>query len=75
MLWGLKWYSANRLDGVTEYLIYHVTGVPAVFKTRREAREFATDTFGYIRTRTDLRREPHGWRMPRPVKVQVCEVK
>ena len=46
-------------------------GMPVVFGTRAEARQWIGQRFGYIRYRQDLRREPHGWRMPKAVRIQV----
>ena len=42
---------------------------PIVFQCRSEARAFALKKYGYIKTRKDLRAEPHCWRMPVPVKL------
>jgi hypothetical protein len=74
VLWAPKWYSKNRLDGVSEYLMWD-EGLPALFRTRRECRDWISFTHGYIREREDLRTEPHGWRLPRPVRVEVVEMK
>lgn len=73
MLWGIEWYSNNQLDGETRHWIYSdvVPGVPQTFRTRREAREWNAKNFGYIRTRKDLRNEPHGWRMPKVKNIKV----
>jgi hypothetical protein len=46
--------------------------LPKMFATRKDARRFASEQFGYIRERKDLRGAPHFWRMPRPVKVEVA---
>jgi hypothetical protein len=32
---------------------------------------YAEEKWGYIKKRDDLRAEPHGWRMPRAVRVTV----
>ena len=69
-IWGLEWRSNNVLDGERKYLIYQDT-LPCMFKTRREARCYLRDRYGYIRTRPDLRVEPHGWKMPRVTKLIV----
>lgn len=66
--WGLEWYSKNKLDGVTRHLIYEDC-LPVLFHSRQEARSFCNENYGYIKTRKDLRKEPHGWRLPRPVKI------
>jgi len=71
--WGLEWRHCNRLDGETRHLICK-DSLPALFRTRSEARAFAQQEYGYIKHRADLRREPFGWRMPQPVKVAVWRV-
>ena len=71
-LWGLKWVSVNRLDGRREHIIYE-NCLPMIFTTRRAAREWADKKYGYIRGRLDLIGEPHGWRVPHPIKVKVSE--
>lgn len=81
MPWAIKWRSENKLDGKREHLVgtswrdrpaYTYGGYTiAVFRTRREARQFNTDHYGYIRHRTDLKAEPHGWKVPQVVKVRV----
>lgn len=83
MPWAIKWRSENHLDGKTEYLVgpfsFSATKTPshfdgytkAIFRTRQIAREFATEKYGYIRRRKDLRREPHGWKTPVVVRVTV----
>jgi hypothetical protein len=45
--------------------------VPVIFPTRREAREWIKAKYGYIAERPDLRAEPHGWRVPTAVRVDV----
>lgn len=71
--WAVLWRSKNRLDGYHE----HLCGTPdhpcrtLLFESRRKARNFIRDKYGYIRTRPDLRREPHGWRMPTAVRVTI----
>lgn len=69
-LWGVLWHSQNRLDGESLHLMYE-EGIPVLFRTRRQARKWIVENYGYIRERSDLRREPHGWRIPRPVRVRV----
>jgi len=64
--WGVQWRSVNRLDGKSERLIW-----TPLFHTRRECRRYIEERYGYIRQRPDLRAEPHGWRMPRAVRVLV----
>lgn len=69
-LWGLLWHSRNRLNGLSEYIMWR-SGRPLLFDTRADARRYAQAHYGYITQRADLRSEPHGWRLPRPVKVVV----
>lgn len=68
--WSALWHSENRLDGVTEHLLYENL-LPALFVTRRECRTWINARWGYIKTRPDLRAEPHGWRLPKPVRVTI----
>ena len=81
--WGILWRSENRIDGLTENLegfAYWSPGVPgtvagyrkAAFETRAEARAFIKEHYGYIAKRRDLRTEPHGWKMPRPVRIEIA---
>lgn len=79
--WAIKWRSDNALDGKREYLIgrYACGGAPPelegypkfLFRTRRAALAAIKEHYGYIAKRPDLRREPHGWRVPVPVRVRV----
>lgn len=71
-LWAAEWNSKNYLDGDNRHIIYRDL-LPALFRTRRECREFINDRYGYIRDRDDLRREPYGWRLPRAIKVKVVK--
>ena len=64
--WSLLWQ--DRSD---PHLIYG-DAVPVLFMTRQEAREYAAERFGYIGRRPDLRRAPHHWRMPIPIRVEVA---
>lgn len=69
-LWGGLWHSENKMDGVREHLLFRDC-LPVLFRTRREAREFIQEKYGYIAKRPDLQSEPHGWRVPKPVRVNV----
>lgn len=51
-------------------VMWHETK-PLLFRTRREARQWASHHYGYVCTRTDLRMKPFEWRMPKPVMVDV----
>ncbi len=68
--WAGLWHSRNFTDGVSEHILY-ANCLPALFKTRKEAREHILKHYGYIRYREDLRQEPHGWRLPRPIRVSI----
>jgi hypothetical protein len=72
--WGAEWRQRNRLDGETRYLICRTDLMPALFRTRREARALIEREYGFIRHRPDLRAEPHGWRMPVAVRVEIRRV-
>ena len=67
--WAVEWRAKNRLDGVRRHLMWE----PEVrlYRTRRECRGFIDERYGYIKTRPDLRMEPHGWRLPVAVRVGV----
>lgn len=69
-LWGAEWYSKNAVDGESRYLIFDNCR-PVLFRTRQAARDWIKRDYGYIKTRSDLREEPHGWRLPRVVKVRL----
>ena len=71
-LWAAQWRSESKRDGKDEWLIRELR-IPKLFTTRKEARSWIEFVYGYIRTRPDLRAEPHGWKMPRAVKVTVRE--
>ena len=70
--WAAQWRSKNKLDGYREDWCYwpYWEGVgPRLFRTRQECRNWITQHYGYIRRRSDLKREPHGWLGVRPIKV------
>ena len=68
--WAVLWHSKNKLDGIREHIIFEER-LPRLFNTWQQARNYAVKKFGYIRFRKDLRSEPHGWRMPRPIKCTI----
>ena len=76
--WAAKWSQTNILDGRREHLILfdwkEKPRRPLLFRTRRECRAFIEREYGYIRKRKDLLNEPHCWRVPRAVKVEVREL-
>ena len=75
--WAIQKRSQCRLDGYREFLDHEpIRGLPIVFRTRSQAREYLEERYASWRNRPDLKREPHGWKMPRVVKVKitVCEL-
>ena len=68
--WGLLWRSENLLDGKVEHLMSE-DGKLLYFSTRQSARDYAHLRWGYIKKRPDLQAEPHGWKMPKPVKIRL----
>ena len=69
-LWAVQWRSKNKLDGEKRHIIHdHYT--PLIFSTKKECSEYISWRYGYIKSRKDLRREPHGYLMPIPVKVKI----
>lgn len=69
--WGALWRSRNRVDGLRRYILCGNELMPAMFRTRREAREWIEAHYGYIRKREDLKAEPHGWMLPTPVRLSI----
>jgi hypothetical protein len=51
--------------------VIYKDGLPKLFLTRKEARDWIETQFGYIRKRKDLQSEPFGWKVPIPVRVSV----
>ena len=68
--YALLWRSRTKRDGLSEHII-HKDCVPMLFSTRSQARTCREKYYGYLRSSPDLRREPHGWLMPKVVKVRV----
>jgi len=60
--WSVQWQG--RLQGENGQL--------PLFRTKRECLAFIRERYGYIRRRPDLRRPPHNWRMPKPVRVTIA---
>ncbi len=68
--WAIVWRSENKLDGVTRHFMGEANvGMTQLYRTRKEARTERDLRWGYFRDREDLKREPHGWKMPQVVKV------
>jgi hypothetical protein len=66
--WTLQWRSENKRDGRREYMCASMKGL---FDTRAEARAAQENEYCYLQGRPDLRAEPHGWLVPKVVKVKV----
>jgi len=70
--WAAMWRQRKKGRTVEMHLLPGFgNSLPALFRTRRECREWIDKHYGYIRDRLDLRRPPNNWRMPQPVKVTV----
>ena len=69
--WAVMWRSDNRTDGI-QYRLQGEGGDLPLFRTRDECRAFIEERYGYIRQRPDLQAEPHGWKMPVAVRVQIA---
>jgi hypothetical protein len=72
LAWAILMRSENKLDGYRQHFD-GTTNHPCrrrLFETRKEAREFIKQHYAYFK-RPDLRAEPHGWKMPLPVRVKV----
>lgn len=68
--WGIVWRSHNKLDGPRAH-IHHNDAVTLTFNRKRLAELYIQQQWGYIASRPDLRAEPHGWFMPKAVRVRV----
>lgn len=44
---------------------------PPLFRTRSGARAYIREQYEYIKHREDFRRQPHGWKLPRAVRVRM----
>ena len=69
-LWAAEWHSVNCLDGERRHIM-NENCLPVLFRTRKQCREWIEKRYSYIKERTDLRDEPHGWRYPQPIKVKL----
>ena len=70
MIWGALWWSRGGIDGDREHLMYEHCK-PVMFRTRQQCRDWINEKYGYMKTRKDLRIYPHGWRLPKPVKLSI----
>ena len=71
--WAPQWNEYTESAGRQRHIMWD-KGMPLLFHTRRECRAWITRHYDFIRTRADLRAEPHGWRLPRAVRVNVSIV-
>jgi len=69
-IWGVLWIQKGSIDGDCESLVYKDCK-PVMFSTKRECKKFIDETYKFITARKDLRRYPHGWRLPKPVKLRI----
>jgi hypothetical protein len=70
--WGvLSRFSKESIDGARQYIVGDYPRPTLCFTSRAQARAFINERWGYIAHRPDLRRAPHGWRMPIPVRVRI----
>jgi len=67
LLWSDREYSMKIVGKHFEFK----NCLPKLFNSRREARHYSQEKYGYIKERKDLRSYPHFWRMPNVVKVCV----
>ena len=67
--WAVLFRTRSRTAPAEHFLCER--GMPVLFRTRREAREWIREHCSYIRERQDLRAEPHCWWIPTPVKVMI----
>ena len=70
--WAVLFRQVNKVDGAKCHLVHQpISCVPFLYRTRKQAKLFIEQEFGYIRRRKDLQDEPHGWRMPIPIRVNI----
>lgn len=71
--WALVWRQRNKLEGKQERLLSGKWPMAMIetFRTRKEAEAKRESEYGYIRNRPDLQMEPHGWKMPKVVRVRM----
>jgi len=62
--------SHTKREGKQQHLV-HENFVPVLFPTRKEATAYIKAEYGLLAKRSELRKEPYGWRMPIPVRVHV----
>ena len=68
--WALLWRSENKRDGKDEHFMW-VGSAPYLFPSRVFAEAHINSAWAYLKNRPDLKAEPHGWKMPKAVRVKV----
>jgi len=61
-MYAIFWHSSKK------FILLYEHGLPILFRTRKEAREYVKKRYGYIKGRKDLRKAPFGFRMPKIVR-------
>ena len=69
--WAVLWRSDSALDGPQAHFLFNRDCMPQLFRTRQATRAWVQEHWGYLAKRPDLLAEPHGWKMPVPVRVSV----
>jgi hypothetical protein len=69
--WAILWQSSTNLMGIDAISCGTSQTNIMIFHTRHEARKEIWIRFGYIKDRPDLKSEPHGWKMPKPVRIKL----
>jgi hypothetical protein len=74
--WGILFRSNCKLDGYREHLMSEPNDrrpniETLLFRSRAAARAYCIEHYWYIKARPDLQREPHGWLMPKVVRVSI----
>lgn len=69
MAWAIRHRSVSRLDGERIHFDYDAAS-PRLFRSRAAARRYIEEHFAYFRC-ADLKAEPHGWKFPQAVPVNV----
>ena len=68
--WGVEWHSKSEVDGERRFIMW-AFGHPLAFFTRKAAKDWIDENYGYIKKRPDLKGEPHGWRLPQPIRIRI----
>lgn len=75
MLWGIVHVTKGGIDGDTERLMYsNPRDGWLIFRTKRECKAYIDNYWSYYKTSKDLRAYPYGYRLPKPVKIEIKRV-